>query len=224
MPACSVELHSCTAQTRCCQTQAVLGGWIFNVPSTAMCTSAGRTHQLRRHMAMLGHPILGDRRYHYGWAVQHERMVNALPPTPAAPVATSDGSAGPNAEPRATAETDEHDSPQAVAGQLRSNGSGGMPAQGGAPQAADLRSRVGEMETAQHDAGSAKPEAAGFASAGLCMRSERSDPSADGDGLCLWAVQVDMQHPVTIKQMCVRIPEPGQFTALRAAREACIKR
>lgn len=33
--------------------------------------SAGRTHQLRRHMALLGHPVLGDAKYTYGYAKRH---------------------------------------------------------------------------------------------------------------------------------------------------------
>eukprot|EP00887_Chlorella_sp_A99_P003695 scaffold7.g3695.t1 len=30
----------------------------------------GRTHQLRRHMALVGHPLLGDRRYTHGYGAQ----------------------------------------------------------------------------------------------------------------------------------------------------------
>lgn len=33
--------------------------------------SAGRMHQLRRHMALLGHPVLGDTKYTYGYAKRH---------------------------------------------------------------------------------------------------------------------------------------------------------
>ena len=32
---------------------------------------AGRMHQLRRHMALLGHPVLGDSKYTYGYAMRH---------------------------------------------------------------------------------------------------------------------------------------------------------
>lgn len=28
-------------------------------------------HQLRRHMALLGHPVLGDSKYTYGYAMRH---------------------------------------------------------------------------------------------------------------------------------------------------------
>ena len=34
-----------------------------------MC--AGRMHQLRRHMALLGHSVLGDSKYTYGYAKRH---------------------------------------------------------------------------------------------------------------------------------------------------------
>lgn len=35
----------------------------------------GRTHQLRVHMAALGHPILGDPLYADGEAADHDRMM-----------------------------------------------------------------------------------------------------------------------------------------------------
>ncbi len=31
----------------------------------------GRMHQLRRHMALVGHPVLGDPKYTYGYAKRH---------------------------------------------------------------------------------------------------------------------------------------------------------
>ena len=33
--------------------------------------AVGRMHQLRRHMALLGHPVLGDPKYTYGYAKRH---------------------------------------------------------------------------------------------------------------------------------------------------------
>ena len=38
----------------------------------------GRTHQLRRHMALLGHPILGDRRYTGGYCAAQGRWATRL--------------------------------------------------------------------------------------------------------------------------------------------------
>ncbi len=43
----------------------------------------GRTHQLRRHMALLGHPILGDRRYTGGYCAAHGRWATRLDVRPA---------------------------------------------------------------------------------------------------------------------------------------------
>ena len=40
----------------------------------------GRMHQLRRHMALLGHPVLGDPRYTYGYANRHPDAPTRLTP------------------------------------------------------------------------------------------------------------------------------------------------
>ena len=40
----------------------------------------GRMHQLRRHMALLGHPVVGDSRYTYGYAQRHPDAPIRLPP------------------------------------------------------------------------------------------------------------------------------------------------
>lgn len=40
---------------------------------------AGRKHQLRRHMALLGHPVLGDQQYSYGYAKQVARSLQPFP-------------------------------------------------------------------------------------------------------------------------------------------------
>ena len=44
----------------------VLGG----AESTHMWLPAGRRHQLRRHLALIGHPLVNDRQYTYGFASQ----------------------------------------------------------------------------------------------------------------------------------------------------------
>lgn len=45
--------------------------------------AAGRMHQLRRHMALLGHPVLGDPRYTYGYANRHPDAPTQLSPAQA---------------------------------------------------------------------------------------------------------------------------------------------
>ena len=183
--------------------------------------AAGRTHQLRRHMAMLGHPILGDRRYHYGWAAQHERLAKAGPSIQAASQPHSNGSAGTGtgADLRPTADANEHDAPQAAAGLLPSNGCVyTTTAQPGAAQAAELKRPEAELDFLQQGAGSVDAQACSHTSAHLVGRSTRSGTSAGG--LCLWAVQVDLQHPITLDELRVCISEPEQYAALRAAHEA----
>jgi 23S rRNA-/tRNA-specific pseudouridylate synthase len=49
-----------TAWVALAQTPALRSGWITTV---ALRPHTGRTHQLRRHLAGLGHPVLGDRVY-----------------------------------------------------------------------------------------------------------------------------------------------------------------
>ena len=44
---------------------------------------AGRMHQLRRHMALLGHPVLGDTKYTYGYSKRHPDAAVKLQPTQA---------------------------------------------------------------------------------------------------------------------------------------------
>jgi hypothetical protein len=172
-------------------------------------------------MAMLGHPILGDRRYHYGWAAQHERMAQADPVTRAAFQPHSKASACLGVDVAATAQANAPDAPQAVAGQALSNACADrVTAQAGAEEPAELRDFNADAVTGQQGAGSVEAEAAHYASAQPDGRSAWSGTVPDGGGLCLWAVQVDLQHPVTKEDLRVCIPEPEHYAALRAAHEA----
>ena len=42
-----------------------------SLSTTISAIPVGRMHQLRRHMALLGHPVLGDSKYTYGYAKRH---------------------------------------------------------------------------------------------------------------------------------------------------------
>lgn len=52
-----------------------LGGETFSVAEVACALETGRTHQIRVHMAHVGHPILGDGLYGSGFATK----INTLP-------------------------------------------------------------------------------------------------------------------------------------------------
>lgn len=70
-----------------------------------------RKHQLRRHMALLGHPLLGETRYSFGYATQRLGSGQAMPPEDHAWLpadAATGGGGGCAAAPPATAAAQEH--------------------------------------------------------------------------------------------------------------------
>ena len=141
---------------------------------------------------MIGHPILGDPRYTYGYMAQRERLLA--------------GSAA-----QATA----------AAGTLRQ---GDDEASQAAPQE-EVQSSEAERGSAERELGEASGSEGGL---------DSPEPGGGGDGnrngqgggdrgsgrgveqpLCLWAVEVQLKHPVSREPMQVQLGEPAVYAALR---------
>ena len=140
----------------------------------------GRTHQLRRHMALLGHPLVGDRKYTYGYAAQREQAGFAL--LPELHVQSSC-----RASPREGI---------SVGGGLdaSSDGEGSSPGSTGEPSNSSGGSAWREWD--------ASPAAAG-------ALARRGSPP-----ICLWAVQLDLVHPVSGEPLHFEIPHPPSYAQL----------
>ena len=141
---------------------------------------------------MVGHPILGDKRYHHGWAAEKKRL--------AQPEQVAGGH-----------EADSHqqhgDGSMASAQEAASDGSGWDPNEDQAAGGLDEESASEAGDAGCHDGG---------ASARRDGDSAAAADSAGGGHLCLWAVQVQLQHPVTLEHLNICIPEPDAYAALRA--------
>ncbi len=168
--------------------------------SSLAAFTAGRTHQLRRHAAMIGHPILGDKRYHQGWAAEKQRLAQLD--------ALSDGS-------DANLQEEQQQVGNGIVASVREAASDGSERDLKGEQAAadDMDERnAAESADGQCHGGSALADANGNSTAA-------AGPAADGH-LCLWAVQIQLHHPVTLEELDVCIPEPDAYAALRAVHTA----
>ncbi|KIY96680.1 Ribosomal large subunit pseudouridine synthase D [Monoraphidium neglectum] len=221
------------------------GGWVTRVH---LWPKTGRTHQLRKHMAYLGHPLLGERQY------QHRRKEGiAFTPCDMEPLlggmAAGDdvngggggggGGAGPAAgsvEATAASEGPTDSGGAGPAGKKRARheagGGGGRGADdcGGSCWPAGEGSRV----VAQQPGGGVKVAADGlleslYTKGGPGAEAEADADASDGedggggggggDGgggqpLCLWAVELQLSHPVTRRPLRFGIPEPPEYDAL----------
>ena len=180
------------------------------IPSFVGCT--GRTHQLRRHAAMIGHPILGDRKYHTGWAVQKQREMQSGPGPCCSTLQQVSNTAFPHGAAADTISLGVRAQPAcaAVADMDMRNGSDDGADNAGTNDADNADNKDG-ADSGPHHVGDAEGSA------------HQKDPSrimsdpAGSEHLCLWAVQVQLQHPVTLEALDVCIPEPSAYGAVRAA-------
>ena len=165
----------------------------------------GRKHQLRQHMAMLGHPILGDTSY-WGTGLRHAER-------------GSDGGEGvmPSGEQghERIEEADLIDAPQAQPGASCAHASGE-----GQEKVDDvshpligvhvLSTGISESEQT--------PDADGpGANGALADASDHRWRQTQAGVMCLWALQCRLTHPHTGEPLDVCIPEPAVFESVRAA-------
>ncbi|GBF90008.1 hypothetical protein Rsub_02714 [Raphidocelis subcapitata] len=177
-------------------------GWLTRVH---LWPKTGRTHQLRKHMAYIGHPILGDplyRHHHIRQGVAAERR--DIGPLLAGMLeharsggggAGGDGGDGGEAGDGGAPDGSAPQRPSAEAGQ------GG----GGAEEAADAQGGEEEDEEGGSDKGGAASAAGGGQGAG---------GAAPVQPMCLWAVELRLRHPVTREPLHLSIPDPPAYGAL----------
>ena len=60
-------------------------------------------------------------------------------------------------------------------------------------------------------------EAAPEGDKGCCERSGDTLPDGTPVSLCLWAVGIDLPHPITRDPLCLQLPEPDIFHSIRTA-------
>ncbi|KAI8474727.1 MAG: pseudouridine synthase [Monoraphidium minutum] len=185
----------------------------------------GRTHQLRKHMAYLGHPLLGERQY------QHRRKddirmtscaVEPLLQGMSAPEAAAGGSGG-GGDAAAEAEGGERQAPEPCGegdgGGGRKRGRPGLEGRGApAEGAAQQRAAGAEAEPGGRGAEAGEEEGAGEASEAEADAEAEAGAGGGGAGaaaepLCLWAVELRLRHPVTREPLHFHIPDPPEYDA-----------
>lgn len=185
----------------------------------------GRRHQLRKHMALHGHPILGDRRYRAAGGPR---------------VAAGSGAGGGGSQSQDeghvsdAGSSEDHNSEEAERVCAASD-AGAQQEVGSAALDAVRRRSAGEG-TWEDSAARQQKAAAGSGSsdhlpassaakaeqhaarAQVAPRNQRNmDVLADGREapLCLWAVELHFEHPVSKQAMTLSIPEPAMYEAIR---------
>lgn len=151
-------------------------------------------------MAMIGHPILGDVRYTYGYVAQRERWLANRGAQAAAAVIFA------AAEPRE--------------GEITGPGAVGKP-----PQSDEVQSESAQAGREAHGPVGCR----GPPKAELEAEGDTDDASSEQSGggrgrgveqhLCLWAVEVQLQHPVTQEAVLVQLQEPAMYAEVRAVHE-----
>ena len=148
----------------------------------------GRKHQLRRHMALLGHPLLGDPRYSLGYAKQRLASGQAMEPREHVRLPVEEAAAaadcGTAAEAAAAAAAGGVATAEAIERALLPQGPPWLP-----EQPCSLLSAAVAAATQQL-----------------------------GLQLCLWAVELRLgSHPATGAPLHFLLPEPPGYATTRAA-------
>eukprot|EP00892_Ulva_mutabilis_P006064 jgi/Ulvmu1/382/UM001_0389.1 len=198
----------------------------------------GRTHQLRRHMMMLGHPILGDVKYwrrepatpaqlrrglreveeaELAAAPQHERAV--LASGMAAAEGAAEGAEAGGARPASAVGASAADE-GAVAGTF----GGADPGVG----ATGIEGEVGQKRARECEEG-AGTEGAEGGGGGMEQGKEGAEEGPGGkwgrceqeaalaERMCLWKVECKVLHPVSREVVCMQTEQPPLFDAVLAA-------
>lgn len=174
----------------------------------------GRMHQLRRHMALVGHPLVGDCKYTHGYRAQREAAGLHLNEEDHVRlgVEKAGGDAGPGVASRQQQRQEEEEEdrpaplPQASAEQgaaaVLGAGGGGLHGSGHIEQQQEQQQQREEQQTSGGAAGSTSGVAAALA-------------SGQPGELCLWAVELQLPHPITGAPMHFQLEEPPLFEATR---------
>lgn len=198
----------------------------------------GRTHQLRRHMMMIGHPILGDTKYWQRAPVPSAQQLHGLQEIPEADLAAAPG------RERAVLEL-----PEAAADVARpgadvaepQEGTEGCDVEASAPahaaKACDLRGDpveeggggsgpkevaedigVGKKRTREDGGGVGVGQDAEGCQGQRWGRCEQE--AAMGERMCLWKVECKVLHPVTGEIVHMETETPELFDAVLRAHAA----
>ena len=172
----------------------------------------GRTHQLRKHMAMIGHPILGDPRYTYGYMAQRQGWASH----PAESAINNDdgnGSAlGAHTPPLTMNTSDGPVSREAV------DGAGSHTLEGNQVDGDELQQQEdnGEPANKMLHARSIEEDTSPEPVPGNASETVNSREHGLENELCLWAVQVRLRHPVNQAELDVQLDEPPGYCEMRA--------
>lgn len=202
--------------------------WVQLWPKT------GRTHQLRKHMAYLGHPVLGDAQY------KHHRnsscSVQTVPDILAHLPQLQPGQPAPPQRPQQPArrQQQQQEGQPVLEQQQHSLAQPPEPDGGAASKKQRLVNAAGEIEPAAAAAAASGDEAAAGA-AGLDSDGGGSEADADGEhddeaagngssgggarrqqllcdgspvSMCLWAVQLQLLHPHSRERLELEIDTP----------------
>ncbi len=189
----------------------------------------GRTHQLRRHMALIGYPLVGDRKYTHGYAKQRADNGIELPLDGHIVLAGGSGCTGGAAQ-LATAGRGAAEVPQGSPG-----GDAALPLQ--QPAGRSQQQRQAEHggpyptesgEGLEHLGSEERLGSGGANWSGVmpapspvaalapgAARERGMGASYASPVLCLWAVQLTLEHPITGEQLHFELGEPQIYEVIR---------